>query len=161
MVHKVVEKPVIETDLLLPITPVKPVRPVIHTRVPIVPPTPDLLNRIAPKITFNHRPRRNQPKMARVRLNNMNAPVLPPYRPDSVALPAQPKVGMFHTNIPTEVANNMGQTSTKTGGFGDPKGVHPNPGATRPGTIAAYGSFRVQSVRVQELALLGLEKLAA
>ena len=141
MVHKVVEKPVIETDLLLPITPVKSVRPVIHTRVPIVPPTPDLLNRIAPKITYNRPTPEEQPRMARVRLNNMNAPVLPPYRPDSVALPPQPKVGLFHTNIPTAVANNMGQTSTKTGGFGDPQGVHPNPGANRPATIAAYGSF--------------------
>src|SRR5665213_154277 len=142
MVHKVVQKPVIETDLLLPITPVKPVRPpVIRPKIAIVPPTPDLLNRIAPKITYN-RPRvEEQPKPARVRLNNMNAPVLPPYRPDSVALPPQPKVGTFHTDIPTTVANNMGHTSTKTGGFGDPEGVHPNPGANRPATIAAYGSF--------------------
>jgi TonB family protein len=80
--------------------------------------------------------------MARVHLNNMSAPVLPPYRPDSVALPPQPKVGTFHTNIPTAVANNMGQTSTKTGGFGDPNGVHANPNASKPGTIAAYGSFQ-------------------
>ncbi len=142
MVHKVVQKPVIETDLLLPITPVKPVRPpVIRPKIAIVPPTPDLLNRISPKITYNRPTVEEQPKPARVRLNNMNAPVLPPYRPDSVALPPQPKVGTFHTDIPTTVANNMGRTSTKTGGFGDPEGVHPNPGANRPATIAAYGSF--------------------
>jgi TonB family protein len=143
MVHQVVQKPVIETDLLLPITPVKTVRPTIHVKPPIVPPTPDLLNRIAPKITY-HQTTQNepQPKLARVHLNNVSAPVLPPYRPDSVALPAQPKVGLFHTNVPTAVANNMGQTSTKTGGFGDPNGVHANPNATRPGTIAAYGSFQ-------------------
>jgi TonB family protein len=142
MVHTVVQKPVIETDLLLPITPVKPVRPVIHVKPPIVPPTPDLLNRIAPKITYKQTPVETQPKLARVHLNNVSAPVLPPYRPDSVALPAQPKVGLFHANIPTAVANNMGQTSTKTGGFGDPMGVHPNPGANRPANIAAYGSFQ-------------------
>jgi TonB family protein len=142
MVHQVVQKPVIETDLLLPITPVKPVRPVIHVKPPIVPPTPDLLNRITPKITYKQTPAETQPKLARVHLNNVSAPVLPPYRPDSVALPAQPKVGLFHANIPTAVANNMGQTSTKTGGFGDPMGVHPNPGATRPANIAAYGSFQ-------------------
>ncbi len=142
MVHTVVQKPVIETDLLLPITPVKPVRPVIHVKPPIVPPTPDLLNRIAPKITYKQTPVETQPKLARVHLNNVSAPVLPPYRPDSVALPAQPKVGLFHTSVPTAVANNMGQTSTKTGGFGDPMGVHPNPGATRPANIAAYGSFQ-------------------
>ncbi len=142
MVHQVVQKPVIETDLLLPITRVKPVRPTVHVKPPIVPPTPDLLNRIAPKITYRQTPAETQPRLARVHLNNVSAPVLPPYRPDSVALPAQPKVGLFHTDIPTAVANNMGQTSTKTGGFGDPMGVHPNPGANRPATIAAYGSFQ-------------------
>jgi TonB family protein len=143
MVHRVVQKAVIETDLLLPITPVKTVRPTIHVKPPVVPPTPDLLNRIAPKITYRQTtPTKTQPKLARVHLNNVSAPVLPPYRPDSVALPAQPKVGLFHTNVPTAVANNMGQTSTKTGGFGDPMGVHPNPGANRPATIAAYGSFQ-------------------
>ncbi|MHB1936115.1 MAG: energy transducer TonB [Acidobacteriaceae bacterium] len=143
MVHQVVQRPANVTDLLLPITPVKPVRPTIRVKPPIVPPTPDLLNRIAPKITYKQAPADTpQPKLARVHLNNVSAPVLPPYRPDSVALPAQPKVGLFHTNIPTAVANNMGQTSTKTGGFGDPMGVHPNPGANRPATIAAYGSFQ-------------------
>lgn len=141
MVHKVVQRPMVET-LLMPITPVKPVRTVVHVKPPIVPPTPDLLNRIAPRITYRPTPAEEQPKLARVHMNNISAPVLPPYRPDSVALPAQPKVGLFHTNVPTAVANNMGQTSTKTGGFGDPMGVHPNPGANRPATIAAYGSFQ-------------------
>lgn len=139
-VHKVVQKRMEATQLLLPITPVKPVRPVVHVRPRIVPPTPDLLNRITPKFTY-HTAVETQPRPVRVRMNNMSAPVLPPYRPDSVALPPQPKVGMFHTNIPTAVANNMGQTSTKTGGFGDPEGVHANPNASRPATIAAYGSF--------------------
>ncbi len=36
----------------------------------------------------------------------------------------------------------MSQPSTKTGGFGDPMGVHANPNASRPGTVAAYGSFQ-------------------
>ncbi len=140
--HQVVQKKLDETQLLLPITPVKPLRPVVpKIKVPIVPPTPDLLNRIAPKFTYRPAPAEVQPKLARVHMNNMSAPVLPPYRPDSVALPAQPKVGAFHTEIPTAVANNMGKTSTKTGGFGDPMGVHANPNATRAGTIAAVGSF--------------------
>jgi TonB family protein len=138
--HQVVQKQMQET-LLLPVTPVKPVRPVIRPKVPVVPPTPDLLNRIAPKFTYRPAPAEAQPKLARVHMNNMSAPVLPPYRPDSVALPPQPKVGAFHTNIPTAVANNNGPTSTKTGGFGDPMGVHPNPSANRPATVAAYGSF--------------------
>lgn len=140
--HQVVQKQLEATELLLPVTPVKMARPVVRVKVPIVPPTPDLLNRIAPKFTYRPAPAEVQPKMARVHLNNMSAPVLPPYRPDSVALPPQPKVGSFHTNVPTAVANNMGQTSTKTGGFGDPMGVHANPNATRPGTIAAIGSFQ-------------------
>ncbi len=141
--HQVVQKRLEATQLLLPITPVKTVRPVvIRPKVPIIPPTPDLLNRIAPKFTYKPAPTEVQPKMARVHLNNVSAPVLPPYRPDSVALPPQPKVGAFHTNIPTAVANNMGPTSTKTGGFGDPMGVHANPNASKPGTIAAVGSFQ-------------------
>jgi TonB family protein len=142
--HQVEQKRLETTRLLLPITPVKPVIPIIHPKVPkvpIVPPTPDLLNRIKPKFTYKPAPTEVQPKMARVRLN-VNAPVLPPFRPNSVAPPPQPKVGAFHTNVPTIVANNMGPTSTKTGGFGDPMGVHANPNASKPATIAAYGSFQ-------------------
>ncbi len=139
--HQVVQQRLEATQLLLPVTPVKPIRPVIRPKVPIVPPTPDLLNRITPKFTYKPAPTEVQPKLARVHMNNMSAPVLPPYRPDSVALPAQPKVGAFHTNIPTVVANNMGQTSTKMGGFGDPMGVHANPNAGKTANIAAYGSF--------------------
>lgn len=140
--HQIVQRQLDATQLLLPITPVKTVRPIIRPRVPIVPPTPDLLNRIAPKITYKQAPTEAQPKLARVRMNNMSAPVLPPYRPDSVAAPPQPKVGTFATNLPTAVANNMGKTSTETGGFGDPMGVHANPNASRTATVAAYGSFQ-------------------
>jgi len=139
--HQVVQKRLEATELLLPITKVKPIRPVVKVRPPIVPPTPDLLNRIAPKITYHRATAEVQPRPARVRMNNISAPVLPPYRPDSVALPPQPKVGMFHTSIPTAVANNMGRTSTKTGGFGDPDGVHANPNANKAANIAAVGSF--------------------
>ena len=141
--HQVVQKKLDATQLLLPITKVKPLTPkMVRPKIQIVPPTPDLLNRIAPKFTYRAAPAEVQPKMARVHMNNISAPVLPPYRPDSVALPPQPKVGMFHTNIPTAVANNMGKTSTKTGGFGDPMGVHANPNANRASNIAAVGSFQ-------------------
>ena len=81
--------------------------------------------------------------------------------PTPLRLPAQPKVGLFHTNVPTAVANNMGQTSTKTGGFGDPMGVHPNPGANRPATSLLTAAFRAQSVTVPVPALPVAEKLAA
>lgn len=139
--HQIVQKRV-ESTLLMPITPVKPERPpVIRPKVTITPPTPDLLNRISPKFTYRPAPAETQPRPARVHMNNLSAPVLPPYRPDNVALPPQPKVGTFATNIPTAVANNMGKTSPKTGGFGDPQGVHPNPNASKPATVAAVGSF--------------------
>lgn len=139
--HQVVQKKM-DTTLLMPITPVKPIQPKVRVpKVQITPPTPDLLNRIAPKLTYRPTTEAPAPSPARVRMNNMSAPVLPPYRPDSVALPPQPKVGAFQASVPTAVANNMGKTSTKTGGFGDPEGVHANPNATRQGNIAAYGSF--------------------
>jgi TonB family protein len=139
--HQVVQKK-LDTTLLMPVTPVKPIQPKVRIpKVQITPPTPDLLNRIAPKFTYRAPTEAPAPSPARVRMNNMKAPVLPPYRPDSVALPPQPKVGAFQASIPTAVANNMGRTSTKTGGFGDPEGVHANPNATRQGNIAAYGSF--------------------
>jgi len=139
--HQIVEKKQ-ESLLLMPITPVKPAPPpVVRPHITITPPTPDLLNRTTPKFTYRPAPTETQPKLARVRMNAMSAPVLPPYRPENVALPPQPKVGTFATNIPTAVANNMGKTSTKTGGFGDPQGVHPNPNASKPATVAAVGSF--------------------
>jgi len=139
--HQVVQQKLEATQLLLPVTPVKPLRPIVHPPVTIVPPTPDLLNKIAPKFIYKPTQAETQPKLARVHMNNMSAPVLPPYRPDSVALPPQPKVGTFATAIPTAIANNQGKTSTKTGGFGDPQGVHPNPNASRTATVAAVGSF--------------------
>jgi TonB family protein len=40
------------------------------------------------------------------------------------------------------VANNQAHPSVKAGGFGDPNGVHPNPNANRPATVAAVGSFQ-------------------
>jgi TonB family protein len=139
--HQIVEKKQ-EALLLMPITPVKPVPPpVVRPHVTITPPTPDLLNRISPKFTYRPTPTETQPRPARVHMNNLSAPVLPPYRPENVALPPQPKVGTFATNIPTAVANNMGKTSPKTGGFGDPQGVHANPNANKPATVAAVGSF--------------------
>jgi len=141
--HQVVQQKLDATQLLLPVTRVKPLPPkIVRPKVQIVPPTPDLLNRIAPKFTYQPAHAEPQPKLARVHMNNVSAPVLPPYRATAVALPPQPKVGMFHTQIPTAVANNMGRTSTKVGGFGDPNGVHANPNANRNANIAAIGSFK-------------------
>lgn len=115
-------------------------KPVVHTQ--ITPPPPDLLRDIAPpKIVFTHPTTEEAPKMTRMKMDVPNAPVLPPYKPVDVALPPQPKVGMFQANIPTVVANNMSRPSTKTGGFGDPTGARPNPSSTS-SQVAAYGSFQ-------------------
>jgi len=143
VMHHQVHQPTLEaTQLLLPVTPVKPVRPIfIHPHVTISPPTRDRLHRIVPKFSYKRASAEVQPKRIRVHMNNMSVPVLLPYRAASVALQPQPKVGTFSTAIPTAVANNQGKTSTKIGGFGDPYGVHPNPSANRTATITAYGSF--------------------
>jgi TonB family protein len=140
--HEVVQKQMEATQLLVPIQQVKPMRPIVRPKVQVTPPTPDLLNRIAPKFTYRPSPAEDAPRPARVHMNNVSAPVLPPYRPDSVALPPQPKVGAFQASVPTAVANNASHATTKTGGFGDPMGVHADPNANRPATVAAYGSFQ-------------------
>ena len=117
--------------------PIKP-KPVVKTQ--IVPPTPDMLNNIAPKIVFQNAPVEEAPHMAKLKMDVPNAPVLPPYKPVDVALPPQPKVGMFQSNTATIVANNMGHQSTKMGGFGDTSGAHTNANSTN-SQVAAYGSF--------------------
>jgi TonB family protein len=61
--------------------------------------------------------------------------------PKKFTPPPQPKLGMFKSESPTAVANNMAAPSIHAGGFGDPQGVKPNPGASRPATIAAVGAF--------------------
>ncbi len=114
-------------------------KPVVHTQ--IVPPPPDLLQNMAPKIVFQTATTEEAPRMTRVKMDVPNAPVLPPYKPVDVALPPQPKVGMFQASVPTVVANNMGRSSTKIGGFGDPTGARPNPNSSH-SQVAAYGSFQ-------------------
>ncbi|MBV8115701.1 MAG: energy transducer TonB [Silvibacterium sp.] len=76
-----------------------------------------------------------------MKLPTPEAPKIAPAPPKAVAPPPQPKVGMFKSSQPTLVANNMAAPTPKTGGFGDPVGVTPNPNATRPANIAGVGSF--------------------
>jgi TonB family protein len=80
------------------------------------------------------------PKVAEMKMPEM-APRIEPAPPRRVTPPPQPKIGLFSSSHPTVVANNKQAPSTHTGGFGDPQGVHPNPNANRPATIAAAGSF--------------------
>lgn len=110
-------------------------KPVEH----VVPPTPELIKELAPKIVYHAEVQENAPHMVQIKV--ANAPVLPPYRPVDVALPPQPKVGMFQSNTATQVANNQGRPSPKTGGFGDPTGARVNPNSSA-SQLAAYGSFQ-------------------
>jgi TonB family protein len=59
---------------------------------------------------------------------------------DAPPMPAMP-VSALKKVAPSPVAETKIKPSPKTGGFGDPMGVTPNPNSTRPATIAAVGSF--------------------
>jgi TonB family protein len=59
---------------------------------------------------------------------------------DAAPMPAMP-VSAWKKVAPSTVAETKIKPSPKTGGFGDPMGVTPNPNSTRPATIAAVGSF--------------------
>lgn len=118
--------------------PKPPVPPV--PRVKVIPPPPKV-QLDQPKIQMpKPKPVVEPPKMAEVKMPEL-APTIAPAPPRRVTPPPQPKVGLFTSSHPTMVANNTQRPSTHTGGFGDPEGVHPNPNATRPATIAAAGSF--------------------
>jgi TonB family protein len=75
-----------------------------------------------------------------VKLDTPEQPKLPPAPPKAVAPPPQPKVGLFTSPKPTEVANNKVQPAAKAGGFGDPIGAKPNPNSTQ-SQLVAVGSF--------------------
>ncbi len=124
--------------LILPTTPPKPPTPppVPKVRVMAPPPKIELDRQIQMPKPVVEPP----PKLAELKMPEQ-APVIAPAPPKRVTPPPQPKIGMFASSHPTAVANNMQKPSTKTGGFGDPEGVHPNPNANRPATIAAAGSF--------------------
>jgi TonB family protein len=106
--------------------------------VKIVAPPPKIER--PPKIEVP-KPQPELPKPVAVKLPTPDAPHLAPAPPKAVAPPPQPKVGLFKSATPTQVANNVSAPTVKTGGFGDPVGVTPNPNATRPANIAAVGSF--------------------
>lgn len=127
------------TDLILPTPPPKPYVPPAP-KVRYLPPPPVIRNqpqRIEmPKPVTPPPPRPVQVKMTEPAMPKME--VAPPRR---VAPPPQPKVGLFKSEAPTRVANNMARPSVRAGGFGDPQGVKPNPNADPRPTIASVGSF--------------------
>lgn len=127
------------TMLVFPMQQPKPEIPPVP-KVHVIPPPPKVQLE-APKIQMSKPvPVVEPPKMAEIKQPEL-APVLAPAPPLRVTPPPQPKLGLFSSSHPTMVANNKEKPSTKTGGFGDPEGVHPNPNANRPATIAASGSF--------------------
>lgn len=115
--------------------PIPPPVPRVHVFAP--PPKLEQPKIVIPKPT----PVVEPPKVEEIRVHE-DAPKLAPAPPRRVTPPPQPKVGLFSSPHPTMVANNHQRPSTKTGGFGDPEGVRPNPNASRPATIAAVGSFQ-------------------
>ena len=118
-VHQAHEQHKYITELVFPVEQPKPVV-VPVPKVKFIPPPP--VTHEAPKIVL--------PKVE----------AAPPKR---FTPPPQPKLGLFKSETPTTVANNMSHPTVKVGGFGDPNGVKPNPNANanRAATIAAVGDF--------------------
>jgi TonB family protein len=130
-------KEFVSTQLVLPENtppPPKPKPPVIKVEPPKIVEKP-----LPPKIEKPPEPpkpvitKMEQPKL-------LNIPAAPP---KSVPPPPPPpKVGLFTSAaVPTPQANNMKAPTVKTGGFGDPVGVAPNPNAKAAANIASAGAF--------------------
>jgi TonB family protein len=136
--HEVKRQQLNNSVLIFPTEQPKPVPPPVP-RVHVYAPPPKVLLE-QPKIQIP-KPVVEPPKMAEMKMPE-EAPRLAPAPPRRVTPPPQPKVGLFASTHPTMVANNQAHPSVKAGGFGDPNGVHPNPNANRPATIAAVGSFQ-------------------
>jgi TonB family protein len=138
-VHKVEKQKYIEhmvfTEKQEPPPPPKVVIPKVKV---IAPPQPEVVKLEPPKIVVPKiQPPPEIPKP--VKLDTPDQPKLPPAPPKAVAPPPQPKVGLFASAKPTEVANNQVKPDLKTGGFGDPQGAKPN--ANSQSQLVAVGSF--------------------
>jgi len=137
-VHQVQEHKYQTTQLIFPIEQPKPYVPPVP-KIKIVAPPP-VVKIEQPKIEMP-KPVPPPPKVAEIKLPTPEMPKMEAAPPKKFTPPPQPKLGMFKSEAPTAVANNQSAPTPKTGGFGDPEGVKPNPGATRTATIAAVGSF--------------------
>ena len=124
--------------LIFPVEQPKPYIPP-PPKVHVIPPPPKV-EPPAPKIR-PPKPVVEPPKPVEIKIPTPPIPKIAPAPPKAVAPPPQPKVGLFRSSEPTRVANNRVPPTPKTGGFGDPVGVTPNPNANRPANIAAVGSF--------------------
>jgi TonB family protein len=137
-VHQVQEHRYETTQLIFPVEQPKPYVPPVP-RVKIIPPPP-VVKLEQPKIEMP-KPLPAPPKIAEIKLPTPVMPKMEAAPPKRFTPPPQPKLGLFKSETPTAVANNMSAPTPKAGGFGDPVGVKPNPTATRTATIAASGAF--------------------
>ncbi len=139
-VHKVQKEKYIEHMVFVQQnTPPPPPKLVIPKVKVIAPPQPQVVKLEPPKIVMPKiQPPPEIPKP--VKLDTPEQPKLPPAPPKAVAPPPQPKVGLFSSPKPTEVANNQVKPDVKAGGFGDPMGAKPNPNSTK-SQLVATGSF--------------------
>lgn len=135
-VHQVQVRKYDTTQLIFPVEQPKPYIPPVP-KVKVIPPPPIE----KPRQIQMPKPVVEPPKVAEIKVPVPEMPKIEAAPPRRVTPPPQPKVGLFKSETPTAVANNMAKPSVKMGGFGDPVGVTPNPNATRPATIAAVGSF--------------------
>jgi TonB family protein len=138
-VHQVHEQKIV-TNLVLPQEPPPPPPPIVVPKVKVfAPPQPEVVKLEPPKIVMpKPTPAPELPKP--VKLDTPDQPKLPPAPPKEVKPPEQPKVGLFTSPKPTEVANNQVAPTVKSGGFGDPLGAKPNPN-TSASQMVAVGSF--------------------
>ena len=127
------------TQLVFPSVTPKPV-PTPVPQVKYLPPPPVVRDEM-PKIAMPKSVTPPAPKPVNIRMPEPVLPKLEAAPPRRVAPPPQPKVGLFKSAAPTQVANNRATPSVRAGGFGDPDGVKANPNATQRPTIAAVGSF--------------------
>lgn len=100
------------------------------------PPQPQVARLEPPKIVMP-KPLPEPPKPVQLKTAE---PKLPPPPPKRVAPPPQPKVGLFSSPKPTEVANNRTHPTVQTGGFGDPLGARKN-ALSKQSQMVAVGSF--------------------
>lgn len=136
-VHEVRAHEKYVTQLVFPTAQPRPVIPPAP-KVKYIPPPPVKIS--VPKIEMP-KPAPEPPKVAEIKMPTPELPKMEAAPPKRFTPPPQPKVGLFRSMAPTQVANNTVAPSVRTGGFGDPEGVHPNPNASRQQTIAAVGSF--------------------
>jgi hypothetical protein len=127
------------TQLIVPVDLPKPIKPLVP-KVKITAPPVQLMAKLdPPKIETPKLAEPEPPKPVKLDIPKP-IPVIPPAPPKAVAPPPAPKVGLFQSAKPTEVANNQNKPTPKTGGFGDPVGAKVNPNSMH-SAIAAAGSF--------------------